>query len=92
MSKVSKILGLAICVIAVIVLAALALMKSFHSAQDVIDFLLMAVSLAVAAVPEGLTAIMTVYWPWECRGWPSSRHRQEAQFGGDPRFGLDHLL
>ncbi|MEK0305905.1 cation-translocating P-type ATPase [Bifidobacterium favimelis] len=60
MAKVSKILGLAVCVIAVVVLVALALMEGFHSAQDVIDSLLMAVSLAVAAVPEGLTAIMTV--------------------------------
>ncbi|BDR53866.1 haloacid dehalogenase [Bombiscardovia nodaiensis] len=60
MAKVSKVLGVAVCAIAVVVLAALALMEGFRSAQDVIDSLLMAVSLAVAAVPEGLTAIMTV--------------------------------
>jgi P-type Ca2+ transporter type 2C len=60
MDHVSKILGLAVCAIAVVVIVALAFMEGFHNAQDVIDSLLLAVSLAVAAVPEGLAAIMTV--------------------------------
>ncbi|TPF85465.1 haloacid dehalogenase [Bifidobacterium sp. UTCIF-37] len=60
MDYVSKILGLAVCIIAAIVLAALALLEGFHTTQDVIDSLLLAVSLAVAAVPEGLAAILTV--------------------------------
>lgn len=60
MDNVSKILGLAVCAIAVVVIVALAVMEGFHNAQDVIDSLLLAVSLAVAAVPEGLAAIMTV--------------------------------
>ncbi|WP_232348441.1 MULTISPECIES: cation-translocating P-type ATPase [Bifidobacterium] len=60
MARVSKLLGLAVCLIAVLVLAALAMMEGFHTTQDLIDSLLMAVSLAVAAVPEGLTAILTV--------------------------------
>ena len=60
MARVSKLLGLAVCLIAVLVLAALALMEGFRTTQDLVDSLLMAVSLAVAAVPEGLTAILTV--------------------------------
>ncbi|WP_044097744.1 cation-translocating P-type ATPase [Bifidobacterium sp. 7101] len=60
MARVSKLLGLAVCLIAVLVLAALGLMEGFQTIQDLIDSLLMAVSLAVAAVPEGLTAILTV--------------------------------
>ncbi|MBT1162234.1 MULTISPECIES: cation-translocating P-type ATPase [Bifidobacterium] len=60
MAHVSKILGLAVCIIAVVVLAALALTQGFHSVHDIIDSLLLAVSLAVAAVPEGLAAILTV--------------------------------
>ena len=60
MNHVSKILGIAVCAIAVIVLAALAITEGFHDVHDVIDSLLLAVSLAVAAVPEGLAAILTV--------------------------------
>nr|WP_125964037.1 cation-translocating P-type ATPase [Bifidobacterium dolichotidis] len=60
MNHVSKILGIAVCAIAVVVLIALAVMEGFHTTQDVIDSLLLAVSLAVAAVPEGLAAILTV--------------------------------
>ncbi|OZG66664.1 haloacid dehalogenase [Bifidobacterium hapali] len=60
MAHVSKILGLAVCIIAVVVLAALAITQGFHSVHDIIDSLLLAVSLAVAAVPEGLAAILTV--------------------------------
>lgn len=60
MNHVSRILGIAVCIIAVVVLLALALLEGFHSVHDVIDSLLLAVSLAVAAVPEGLAAILTV--------------------------------
>ena len=60
MAHVSKILGIAVCIIAVVVLAALAITQGFHSVHDIIDSLLLAVSLAVAAVPEGLAAILTV--------------------------------
>lgn len=60
MNHVSKILGIAVCIIAVVVLFALAVLEGFHSVHDVIDSLLLAVSLAVAAVPEGLAAILTV--------------------------------
>ena len=60
MDYVSKILGIAVCIIAVVVLVALAVLEGFHDIHDVIDSLLLAVSLAVAAVPEGLAAILTV--------------------------------
>jgi len=60
MIRVSKILGIAVCIIAVVVLAALAILEGFHSVHDIIDSLLLSVSLAVAAVPEGLAAILTV--------------------------------
>lgn len=60
LAHISKILGIAVCVIAVLVIVALFLTEGFNSFDDVIDSLLLAVSLAVAAVPEGLAAIMTV--------------------------------
>ncbi|OTA25978.1 haloacid dehalogenase [Alloscardovia macacae] len=60
MDNVSRILGVAVVLIAVVVLAALWLLEGFHSLDDVIESLLLAVSLAVAAVPEGLATILTV--------------------------------
>lgn len=60
MNYVSKILGIAVCIIAAVVLVALALTEGFNGIHDVIDSLLLSVSLAVAAVPEGLAAILTV--------------------------------
>ncbi|MCH3975712.1 MAG: cation-translocating P-type ATPase [Bifidobacterium tibiigranuli] len=60
MNRVSKILGVAVVLIAVVVLIALATVEGFHDIHDVIDSLLLAVSLAVAAVPEGLATILTV--------------------------------
>ncbi|RFT39155.1 hypothetical protein CG398_06220, partial [Bifidobacteriaceae bacterium NR003] len=60
MVRVSKVLGIAVCIIAAVVLASMWLLEGFHSIQDIIDSLLLSVSLAVAAVPEGLAAILTV--------------------------------
>ena len=60
MTHVSKILGIAVCIIAAFVLVALFFTQGFQSVHDIIDSLLLAVSLAVAAVPEGLATILTV--------------------------------
>ena len=55
-----KTLGIVVVVLSVIVVGAIALTSDLSSAADVIDALLVGVSLAVAAVPEGLPAIMSV--------------------------------
>ena len=61
MTHVSKILGIAVCIIAAVVLVALFITQGFHKMpDDLLDSLLLAVSLAVAAVPEGLATILTV--------------------------------
>ena len=61
MTHVSKILGIAVCIIAAVVLVALFITQGFHKMpDDLIDSLLLAVSLAVAAVPEGFATILTV--------------------------------
>ena len=59
-TRVGRMLGIAVVVIAVVVVAAILLLSDVRSAADVIPVLLLGVSLAVAAVPEGLPAILSV--------------------------------
>ena len=59
-SRIGRMLGLAVVGIAIIVVATVLLMSEIRGIGDVIDVLLLGVSLAVAAVPEGLPAILAV--------------------------------
>ena len=53
-------LGIAVIAIAAVVIAAILLTAEISGVSDVVDVLLVGVSLAVAAVPEGLPAILSV--------------------------------
>ena len=55
-----KVLGLTAVAIAAVVVATILLISQVHSASDIVTVLLLGVSLAVAAVPEGLPAILSV--------------------------------
>ena len=55
-----RMLGIAVLVIAVVVIATIFLVFGVHSVGDVVTAVLLGVSLAVAAVPEGLPAVMSV--------------------------------
>jgi magnesium-transporting ATPase (P-type) len=57
---IGRTLGIAVVVIAVVVVAAIFITSNVDSASDVVEVLLVGVSLAVAAVPEGLPAILSV--------------------------------
>lgn len=57
---VGRMLGISVIVIALVIMATIALTSGVHSLQDAVDILLVGVSLAVAAVPEGLPAILSV--------------------------------
>lgn len=59
-TKVSKTLGILVIIIAVVVMAALAIINGIDTSEDAVDILLTGVSLAVAAVPEGLPAILSL--------------------------------
>lgn len=59
-ARASRLLGIAVLAIAVVVIATIFLVYGIHSAHDVITAVLLGVSLAVAAVPEGLPAIMSM--------------------------------
>ena len=59
-AAVSRALGLIVIAIAVAVMAAIALLNGVSGPDDLVTILLMGVSLAVAAVPEGLPAILSL--------------------------------
>src|SRR5262249_36548433 len=60
LAQVGKLLGIVVIAIAVVVGATILLVGRVRSFAGLVDVLLLAVSLAVAAVPEGLTAITTI--------------------------------
>src|SRR6266545_4298625 len=57
---ISRTLGIAVIVIAAVVVGAILLTSNIRGASDLVEVLLLGVSLAVAAVPEGLPAILSV--------------------------------
>ena len=59
-AAVSRSLGIIVVVIAVVVMAAVALLNGVSTAEEAVTVLLLGVSLAVAAVPEGLPAILSL--------------------------------
>jgi Ca2+-transporting ATPase len=60
LDRVGRLLGIVVIVIAVIMSATLLFITGDRSLATIVAILLLAVSLAVAAVPEGLTAITTI--------------------------------
>ncbi|MFT3877856.1 MAG: cation-translocating P-type ATPase [Propioniciclava sp.] len=59
-AKISRALGILVILIAIGVMAVVAVVNGVDSAQEGVEILLMGVSLAVAAVPEGLPAILSL--------------------------------
>ena len=60
LAAVSRMLGLTVIAIAVVVMVVTAITNNVHTLTDAVTVLLLGVSLAVAAVPEGLPAILSV--------------------------------
>jgi magnesium-transporting ATPase (P-type) len=57
---IGRVLGVAVVIVAVVVVGTVLAVSEIRSVSDVITVLLLGVSLAVAAVPEGLPAILSV--------------------------------
>jgi Ca2+-transporting ATPase len=60
LDRVGKLLGIVVISIAVVMSATLIFVSGVRGLADLVDVLILGVSLAVAAVPEGLTAITTI--------------------------------
>ncbi len=59
-ARTGKWLGAAVIVIAVVIVAVTLLTQPVHSTQSLVSVMLFGVSLAVAAVPEGLATVLTI--------------------------------
>lgn len=59
LDRVGKLLGVTVVVIAIIMIGTILLVQNVRGASAILDVLILGVALAVAAVPEGLPAIVT---------------------------------
>ncbi len=59
-ARIGRMLGIAVGLIALVVVGTVLMVSEIRNAADVVTVLLLGVSLAVAAVPEGLPAILSV--------------------------------
>ena len=65
-------LGIAVIVIALVVIGTTLLTSDIGGASDVVAVLLVGVALAVAAVPEASPAVLSVVLHAVCNGWLTS--------------------
>jgi magnesium-transporting ATPase (P-type) len=89
--RVGRMLGVAVIVIAVVVVAAIMLTGTPDTVGEFVAVLLIGVSLAVAAVPEGLHAILSIARTRRPADGQAQRDRQEPSVGRDVGFGVHRV-
>ena len=91
--RIGRMLGIAVIIIAVVVVVTVFVISDVRTATDAVTVLLLGVSLAVAAVPEGLPAILSVVLALGVQRMATHRAIvKTAVLGGDARLCLGHLL
>ena len=93
LDRVGKLLGIIVVVIAVVMIATIILVENVRGFSALFDVLILGVALAVAAVPEGLPAVVTaVLCPRRAAHGEAQRHRAPSRGGRNARFGQCHRL